>query len=486
MEETAFLNVCSDFRLGELPTEQPHPDTVGLAELACTDLHRAVETFHQTDLKALGRCKATLGPLADLTRDMRETLDKGGRIFLCGCGATGRLALSLETFAREGGLGISGTDRIVSFMAGGDAALIRSIESFEDFPEYGIRQLRELGFGKNDLLVAITEGGETPFVIGACEEAGRLSRRSPWFLFCNPPEILKRVVSRSRHILENPSIRPFFLDTGPMALSGSTRLQAATVQMLVTGAALAESLDGPPAKSLVDRFHRLLRAADPAFLVPLIEAEARAYGQGDHLLYLTDRYGITVLTDTTERSPTFSLAPFESRSRPEDEASLCYLSLPAASDSAHAWKALLHREPRTLEWPELNGKASRKTLYGYDISTEAPAWRAQRMPGVRQLPYEVMGDGPTLRFAGFAHDLELGDEPLLLRQLILKCRLNLQSTLTMARMGRFESNLMTGVRPSNYKLIDRAARYVQNKHRQETGRHLPYREAVARVFASLK
>jgi N-acetylmuramic acid 6-phosphate etherase len=34
------------------------------------------------------------------------------------------------------------------------------------------------------------------------------------------------------------------------------------------------------------------------------------------------------------------------------------------------------------------------------------------------------------------------------------------STLIMGRMDRYESNIMTWVKPSNYKLIDRASRYV--------------------------
>src|SRR5581483_11789624 len=86
---------------------------------------------------------------------------------------------------------------VVGFMAGGDLALVHSIENFEDHPEYGARQLMELGFGENDLLISSTEGGETPFVIGATERAAEASRRSPWFLYCNPDSALAEV-ERSR------------------------------------------------------------------------------------------------------------------------------------------------------------------------------------------------------------------------------------------------------------------------------------------------
>jgi N-acetylmuramic acid 6-phosphate etherase len=38
--------------------------------------------------------------------------------------------------------------------------------------------------------------------------------------------------------------------------------------------------------------------------------------------------------------------------------------------------------------------------------------------------------------------------------------LNIHSTLVMGRLGRYEGNIMTYVRASNNKLIDRAIRYI--------------------------
>nr|NIP94264.1 SIS domain-containing protein [Akkermansiaceae bacterium] len=166
-----FLEVAAEFRLGELETEQPHPATGELSRLAREDPGAAVEVLKQVDLNALV-CLESFNPrLEFLAAAMAETLDRGRRIFLCGCGATGRLSISLETFAREGLLGDDLGERVIGFMAGGDAALVRSIERFEDYPQYGVRQLRELGFADGDLMIGITEGGETPFVIGATEEA---------------------------------------------------------------------------------------------------------------------------------------------------------------------------------------------------------------------------------------------------------------------------------------------------------------------------
>lgn len=486
MDAASFLKVCEQFRLGELVTEQPHPESVGLAELAQNDLFSAVNVFHRVDTMALDRLADSLQLLPQLINDLGDALAAGGRIFISGCGATGRLALSLETFAREAWLDAGRKDCIVSLMAGGDAALIRSIESFEDYPEYGRQQLRELGFSVNDILVAITEGGETPWVIGTCLEAAAISRFSPWFLFCNPPELLGRLAERSAEVLGCEKIRSFYLDIGPMALAGSTRLQATTTQMLVAGAALSEALGFASANELIGEFREMIHELDYSFMIPFIEAEANVYQRGHHVLYETDAYGITVLTDTTERSPTFSLDPFENRNRPEQKGSLCYLCLPAADAAESAWRLLLHRPPRTLDWDQFSNVASHDTLMGYDISSLAREWRHARHPDARQYPYLVFGPGPVLEFAGHTHDFGLMHVSILLRHLVLKCALNAQSTLVMGRLGLFESNLMTRVKPSNYKLIDRAARHVQHFHKQKTGKSLDYRAAVMRVFASLK
>ena len=58
-------------------------------------------------------------------------------------------------------------------------------------------------------------------------------------------------------------------------------------------------------------------------------------------------------------------------------------------------------------------------------------------------------------------DLVIENNKPLVLHIILKLILNTLSTLVMGKLGRFEGNLMTWVRPSNNKLIDRAIRYSQ-------------------------
>ena len=138
-----YLRVAHLFRLGHLPTEQPHPRTSRLSHWARTDLPTAIAVLKSVDLRALSTLKRYAAEIDDLAESIQSTLSRGHRIFLCGCGATGRLALSLEFLWRQQhGNG----DEVISFMAGGDVALVQSLEGFEDHPAYGARHLEELGF----------------------------------------------------------------------------------------------------------------------------------------------------------------------------------------------------------------------------------------------------------------------------------------------------------------------------------------------------
>lgn len=475
-----FLDMADQFRLGELPTEQPHPLTANLSELAKHDLPQAITTLKEVDLVALEKLHGYAAGISELAKALGETFAAGGRVFLCGCGATGRLSLSLETLCREGMIATNLTEQVISFMAGGDTALIRSLEGFEDFPGYGERQLRELDFGNNDLLLAITEGGETPFVIGACEAAVAISSRAPWFLYCNPDDVLVRVAERSRRVLVNPAIRKLNLFTGPMALAGSTRMQASTVQMLAAGLALMHHAEPDCIKKSLHAFCQLIASTDFTFLKNFIIAESERYLCGETVLYETDAYGITVLTDTTERAPTFSLPAFENVNHSGQPCSLCYLCLPAAGDAASAWKQLLQREPRCLEWPECCDVAGRQTLLGYDISRRARKHREADTPNTFSLL--STRKGIDFRLGDARQCLAVNEQPLLFGHLLLKLLLNTHSTLLMGRLGRYEGNLMTWVKPSNNKLIDRAIRYTRELYRRQCGADADYAAVTRTLF----
>ena len=457
-----FLSISSQYKLGKLITESSHPYTRDLSYLAANRLPEAIRKLKELDINVIKIFSEKLPEIIYLKNIINETFDAGHNVYFCGCGATGRLSLTIETIWRQMKDGKPEANRVFSFMSGGDVALIRSIENFEDFPKYGARQLIEAGFTDGDLLISTTEGGETPFVIGATEEAARISKRKPFFLYCNPDDILCEVAERSKRVILNSNIEKINLTVGPMAITGSTRMQSSTILLAVAGIPLffCDS-SNDEIRNEISSFVEFWASSDISFLEEFTSTESDHYKRGEYLLYETDRQlGITVITDTTERSPTFSLFPFENVVENETNLSLCYLLMPESKTSKDAWESLLWREPRTLEWPDINGIASHRRLLGFDFSNNV---RSRRESLKTQHVFKILNNdqGISFELGKEYHLFKIPFSTPIFRHLILKMIMNTHSTLIMGRLGRYEGNVMTFLRASNNKLIDRAIRYIE-------------------------
>ena len=125
------------------------------------------------------------GRAVEIKKTILRSLENGGRIFFTGCGSTGRLSILLDSvwrgFWQEAefcGMGAKDFEnRTFSVMAGGDYALIKSVEGFEDFTAFGKKQIADLGVSLKDVVFAITEGGETSFVIGTAWPQPKRARK---------------------------------------------------------------------------------------------------------------------------------------------------------------------------------------------------------------------------------------------------------------------------------------------------------------------
>jgi N-acetylmuramic acid 6-phosphate etherase len=469
-----FLLEREHFSLGFLPTENPHPESHLLAEKATSDLPRAIDMLLKVDELALSQFLSQLETLQDLHRDIQITLKNNHRIFLVGCGATGRLSLVLEKlwrlYAPE-----NKKHLVRGIIAGGELALIHSLESFEDYPVYGEYQLREAGLNKDskdDLVIAITEGGETPFVLGAAHYGSLVTDKPVHLLFCNPKTLLKDRVERSRRAIENSRIISHELYVGAMALSGSTRMQASTVLQLAVGGLLF-NWDKPFARFTEDikTFSKLVCSeAEKKELQKLIEGEALCYKNNQSAIYLADQsLALTLLTDTTERAPTFSLPNFENVLDSIAVKSLSYVSLKKTNNPSQAWESLLSRKPWPLAsrefWHNLLEVAGESRMKGFDLSLNSRIRRQkdEKLPTGFELDFSDVGDSrwQASRDGDVVWQGREKDMHPLYQQTLLKMRLNLVSTLIMGRLERYHSNIMTWVRPSNRKLIDRALRNIR-------------------------
>jgi len=529
-----FLNREGAFRLGELLTESSHPKTRRLSQAAAVDLPAAIRLLQSVDDDIPPAMEKVLGQdsYRQLIEAFGEAMQTGKRIFFTGCGATGRLSILLEAawrrFWRTFGEECPNlADSVFSVMAGGDFALIKSVEGYEDFPDFGRYQLRERGAGPGDVVVAITEGGETPFVIGTAWEGLDAGARV-FFVYNNPTELLCRHVERSREVIEEPRITNIDLTTGPMAITGSTRMQATTAELSVVGSALeialvrflrqrlsrgraaklavAEYESGDYLRLLSELLAQLSSSESVDTLARATEFEENIYRRQGLVTYAVDSFLLDVLTDTTERSPTFMLPAFGKCGDSLSPRSWAFVKDPFRS-TEDAWHSLLQRPPRGLDWPdevynELNAPAAvranppkldKSEIYRFMIGNETDPSRTAT-PDSALVAVAAPGEADHLTktalesFGGsykktaaltigtekaetdtdeiFHFSCSLADSPLRLwHHLAVKLVLNTLSTATMVRMDRVIGNAMVWLSPSNKKLVDRGSRLIA----QETG-----------------
>src|SRR5450759_361612 len=119
-----FLSIASQYKLGSLTTEKPHPLTSNLSDLAKSNLPEAISVLKELDRHTLMVLSENKKSVCYLKDKINDTLKSGNNIYFCGCGATGRLSLTIETLWRQVYQKNDLKDRVFSFMAGGDVALI--------------------------------------------------------------------------------------------------------------------------------------------------------------------------------------------------------------------------------------------------------------------------------------------------------------------------------------------------------------------------
>ncbi len=543
-----FLETSGQFRLGALVTESSHPRSTELSGSARASAADGLAILFDVDRDVVAAYAAwsQTGQPQRVAEAVLDRLRRGGRIFFTGCGATGRLSIQLDAIwrafwqqrrSRPGEPSAElWEDRTRSVMAGGDYALIKSVEGFEDLASFGRKQIGDLAVGPDDVVFAITEGGETSFVIGTAWQGLQAGARV-FFVYNNPDEVLN--VRRSREIIDEPRIEKINLTTGPMAITGSTRMQATSIQLaamltilemvlrsLLGGAALGEdgigaSRDVPAAvREGLEAVQAALAAGVlRAALAGLVESEEATYRSGARMSYLAGALGVDVLTDTTERSPTFCTPSFRKWDDEQAADSWSFLFTPVAA-TPDAWPALLRRSPQTIEWSDedlhrlldpdtarrqsqvlreighselmrfrigLDGVASRPVRRGDGVTlvsaaadlhlvepataTFAALMVAARQAGAGTSMIAVGTADEVARLqssaAGAAADRVVGlavpGTRFLLDPLArvgVKMLLNALSTCTMVRLGRVLGNRMIWVVPSNLKLIDRSTRYI--------------------------
>jgi N-acetylmuramic acid 6-phosphate etherase len=202
--------------LAGLLTEQSNPASAGIDELPTVEMLRVM---NNEDHKVADSVAMELPQIARAVDAVAEALRNGGRLFYIGAGTSGRLGV-LDASECPPTFNVP-AEMVQGIIAGGEAALSKPTETTEDDPAIGVRDLQARGFGSRDVLCGIAASGRTPYVLGAIDEANRISAVTIG-ISCTPGSEL----SRRAQIAITPI-------PGPEIIAGSTRLKAGTATKLV-------------------------------------------------------------------------------------------------------------------------------------------------------------------------------------------------------------------------------------------------------------
>ena len=521
-----FIDNEKQFHLGFLPTEQANPITATLEEDFRRSTLAGVQCLQRGDrqMPIVMRHVFAGERFAKLVEAIVAAVTgPRGRIIFSGCGATGRLSILLESMWRDffhrraaelTAEELKLADRSASIMTGGDFALIRSVEFFEDYAEGGRRQAETLGVGEGDTFVAITEGGETSSVLGSLKYAAEHGARC-FLVFNNPADLLRGHLDRCREAIDNPKVTVLDIYCGSMSLAGSTRMQATSSEQLLCSCALEAALcrvlprfAGETASDYTLAFENLLKGlespAGRAGLVKAIEFEKGVYEKRGRITYLADKCMLDLFTDNTERSPTFMLPPLRSSRDRHLPQSWAFVKNPL-HPTEECWSEMMRRHPRCLEFTSDDARSlgmpqsfvdnppliKYSDLVTYMIGNEPAPERIDGYERAAAVVLRVPGETPDFvdaanrlaaawpEKAEFGFPFPIADSPLeIWKHLAVKLAFNCLSTGTMAAMGRVAGNWMSWVSISNKKLIDRGIRLLV-----ELG-GIDYEDAAQRIFAA--
>lgn len=191
-------------------------ETIEIDELSTLEM---VQMFNHEDQKvaiAVEKCSHSIAVAVEM---IVKVLKSNGRLFYIGSGTGGKLGILDATECPP----TFGTDdnTVIGVISGGEEALSGWREDTEDDEELAVEDLIKRKFGTNDVLVAISASGNTPYVLSAVRYARSLGSQTIG-LCCS----LNGKLEALTHLCIS-------IDVGPEVIMGSTRLKGGTAQKMV-------------------------------------------------------------------------------------------------------------------------------------------------------------------------------------------------------------------------------------------------------------
>jgi N-acetylmuramic acid 6-phosphate etherase len=176
-----------------------------------------LERLNDEDATVAAAVRRALPDLALVVDAATKALQIQGRVHYFGAGTSGRLAV-LDAAELRPTFGLP-PNVVIAHIAGGETALVRAAEDAEDNQARGAAEAA--GVTAHDVAIGLSSSGSTPYVAGALARAREVGAFTALF------------TSNPRPPLGVYADVVVCADTGPEAITGSTRLKAGTAQKLL-------------------------------------------------------------------------------------------------------------------------------------------------------------------------------------------------------------------------------------------------------------
>lgn len=197
-------------------TESVNKSTENISNVSTAEMLTMINNEDKTVAEVVEKCIPQIALLVDKAY---ECLKDGGRVFYCGAGTSGRLAVA-DAAELPPTYGLD-PNRIIAIIAGGIGAMVNASEGCEDSRERALEVFKEHGIKKGDMVIGISASGQAPFVLTIMEEAKKLG--------CP----VGAITNNTDTLLEKAADITVAALTGAEAIKGSTRMKAGTAQKMI-------------------------------------------------------------------------------------------------------------------------------------------------------------------------------------------------------------------------------------------------------------
>lgn len=202
--------------INNITTEQRNKNTKNIDLVSTKEV---ITMINREDHKVSLAVEKEIEKIEVVVEKVLESFQKNGRLIYIGAGTSGRIGV-LDASECPPTFGVS-KNMVIGLIAGGEYALKNAVEHVEDDEEEAIKDLKQIKFNKNDILIGLAASGRTPYVLSAIKYANNQGANTACITTSENSELAKLAKY------------PIEVITGSEALTGSTRMKSGTAQKMV-------------------------------------------------------------------------------------------------------------------------------------------------------------------------------------------------------------------------------------------------------------